>query len=554
MGCSLLPKLASVSVVTVIAFHSSVHSRPVEENSVNEIRSIVECLQEFNVQAVESYKKLKQHSDNSKLKKLCSKQIKTITDRELDLNLSSQASPLSFMESIFDSLDTSITLVEKSLDFSESIDVLNQEIAKRNPSITLSLESSFYSENYLGCTQNASTLIGTSCDAINSFEPYSKPQNSYQFGSTETPNIAITYDLLNIEQDMEIMSKKLNVKAEENNLKQTFQDFSKQVIEKLDEIIRAKQEILIQKSKEMLYLRSLEIAKYQLKIGFKTIVDIEKLNSNLLQAESSLESKISDYRTKIYEFRTFTSSSSFPIVNLFFTENLFKDLPIVNPSDLIEESILKNPQFSKLRFQLSMLGYSIRARKAQKYPTVSLSLGLGVEQTGSISQSTFLNNSSMSQYSGVVGLQWDLYNSGLTSSMVAQKEKELNKVHAQLNQLTISTSNEVISLIDRIKASNEEIYKISKAVNASEKAMLGTEQRLMTGFEDSTALIQTVQEYITAQTQLVDTITKGAKLYRELAFLTQNLEPIGLNKEIMSSFEQHIHHANNNKPVVTFQP
>lgn len=553
MRCSLLPRLASVSFATVLTFNGSVHSRQVEESSINEIRSIVECLQEFNVQAVESYKKSKQHSDNSTLKKLCSKQIEIITDRELDLNLSYQASPLSFMESISDSLDTSITLVEKSLDFSESIDVLNQEIAKRNPSITLSLESSFYSENYLGCTQNVSTLIGTSCDAIDSFE-YSQPQNSYQFGSTNTPNIAITYDILNIEQDMEIMTKKLNVKAEENNLKQTFQEFTKEVIEKLDEIIRAKQEILIQKSKEMLYLRSLEIAKYQLKIGFKTIVDIEKLNSNLLQAQSSLESKISDYRTKIYEFRTFTSSSSFPIVNLFFTENLFKDLPIVNPSDLIEETILKNPQFSKLRFQLSMLGYSISARKAQKYPTLSLSLGLGVEQTGSISQSTFLNNSSMSQYSGVVGLQWDLYNSGLTSSMVAQKEKELNKIHAQLNQLTISTSNNVISLIDRIKASNEEIYKISKAVNASEKAMLGTEQRLMTGFEDSTALIQTVQEYITAQTKLVDTITKGAKLYRDLAFLTQNLEPIGLHKEIMSSFEKHIHDANNNKPVVTFQP
>ncbi|KZR74886.1 TolC family protein [Prochlorococcus marinus] len=538
--------LVTLSWMIAVAPLPKAFSSTLENQKFSNINSIVNCLKKFNESVVGAFRTSgsEELTASSELAQLCKTQLALIRGEENKFNRDSD-DPTSFKQELFKALARSFTLEEKALGYSQSIDSLNQEIALRNPTVSLNLDFSLYSESFLQCTENIDALIGETCDEVDSFAEYAKPLNSYQLGSVDTPSIMASYDLINYQQDMQIMAAKANVESESNKLNKSFQDFSRQTLDKLDEIVQAKQKIVIQKSNEMLYEKSLEISLYQLKIGYKTIVEIDKLRGKLAKAKSSVLKAISEYNQKIYEFKTFTSSQNIPLPGILFIRNVFDYVPLDDRNQLIREAVSLNPQFAEIESKLTEIGYTLQAEKAKKLPTISLSLGYGLEKTGVVSERAFLLNSEMSQLSGVLGIKWDLFDSGLTSSVVGKQKKELEKAKIQLAQLTLSTSNKINSLIDRIHASNEELLNRIQAVRASEKAMLGTEKRMLAGFEDATSLIQSVQEYITAEDQLVDNTLKSSKLYRELAFLTQNLKESGIERDLLETLEDHKHNADN---------
>ena len=533
----------SIIAIALNALPMDIEARNKSQDDNNQdIISIIDCMQVFNGHIIKAYQNPKEVIPISSLSKDCGSQIVEL-EKNLFLNNpriqdSSLASPLKLY------LNSSLTLKENSLNYSQYVDLVNEQIARRNPSISFDLNFSMYSLNYLKCTNNSNSPVGTLCSEVISYKPYAKPQNYYQFGSVDSPNINLSYDLFNREQDMSIMSEKSNLKAQGSYLEKQFQDFSENTLKKLDGISKAQQNIIIRKSNEMLYRRSLDIAKYQLEIGFQTTVGVDKLKSSLSKAESQLIKALSDYQKKISEFITYTSSYEIPMENISFINNKFSELPLDNPQGLIERAIKTNPQFKMIEFQLDQIGYQILSKRAKKYPTLSLSLGVGLEKTGIMYDSSLKNNSSSSQFSGTLGIAWDLYDSGLTKSLVSSKKKKLAQSKLQLQQLTLSTSNKIESLVSQINASNKELQERIKAVESSESAVRGTQARLLAGFEDTTSLIQTVEQYIIDQEQLVNSVYDGANLYRQLAFITQNLNEFNTGKDIQKSIAEHKSNAN----------
>ena len=510
-------------------------------NKIENIDSIIDCMSLFNQHIIQTYES-PEPLPIAILNEQCNSEIVGLKKYINSRSDESQNFDDSLSLQVY--LDNSLTLKEKALVYSQSIDFLNQQIARRNPSVNLNLDFSLYSLNYLRCTTNAYALVGTVCSEVKDFEPYSKPQNYYQFGSTNSPNISLSYDLFNREKDMSIMSAKSNSNAQSSLLNNEFQDFSQKTLKKLDEISKAQQKVIIRKSSEMLYRKSLEIAENQLEIGFQTTVGVDKLKSSLAKSESQLINSVSDLQKKLSDFSTFTSSNKVQLENLSFISNKFSDLPIENPDSMIQSAIETNPKFQQIKYQLDQIGYQILAKKAKKYPTLSLSLGVGLEKTGIVYDSMLKTNSVSSQFTGTLGIRWDLYDSGLTKSLVGSEKKKLEKSKIQLEQLTLSTTNEIQSLVSQIRASNLELKERINAVKSSESAMRGTHSRMLAGFEDTTSLIQTVEQYITDQGQLVDSVYEGSDLYRQLAFISQNLSAFNTDGDIQKSFEKQKLNAN----------
>ena len=448
--------------------------------------------------------------------------------------------PLSnYLELASLTIGSSLLLKESVLEAQISRDAYNAAIATKNPQLEFSIDASVYSENYFECADNDDLEIGVGCYTVRALSPYNKPFNYYQIGDIDDPVIELSYEVFNLQKNKMVESKEEDFKM--NNSK-VIDDYDKQIVnvfKTYDQISKAEQQLIIRKAIDILYQESLSILEDQLKSGFTTIVDVQKLKTKLQHSRATVamtESQLSELKATI---NNQISKYNKGVETQLFISNPFYSLEWKNTDELLANAIKRSPDIESLEYEAMAYKYQSDSQLANLLPSVNISFGYSPQLTGVLYQGV-RQAARENSFVGSIGINWKIFDSRLSQINSSSALKRMKAAQLKLNQLIIQKSNDIQAKSRSIGLGELDLSNKYNAVSSATKAMSGAKVRLAAGFEDVTSFIQTVDSLLASQLEFYQSIYNQNKLFRDLAFESYSLDESGINQLVTTSVEQDI--------------
>lgn len=516
---TVLRYLSAVSIITLSVLPVHGKSAP---NGIESISDVITCLESFNSAASESF-------EFKKLSKDWSVSCQAIL-ADIDEVHIGYKSPLALASK---ALLENMNLKANSFLLSSAVDQLNEQIALRNPQVSLDLQSEINSQYFSQCASNSEIQVGVACYTTSALKPINDPFSYYQIGSIDTPVLSLSYDLVDRQQDMLIAAANQKVNQNRATDLQFRKNIAQQTLDASDALSLAMQTLLVRESISRLYLYSLRTVESQLEAGFSTVVEVERVKSRYETAKQNKDLAVSSLNNSFQALDNLLSRiSGFKEQHGLFLINPFSSVYTKDFSELLQDTLNKSPDINSLRFKAESLGYSSNAAWKALWPKLQASIVYSPEIAAAISGRSSIWASGISQVGATLGLTWSIFDSGLARAQATDYEKQRQSAISGLEQLSLEKVNQLDKTYKNIEVGELQLKHSRTAVDRLSIALLGTEKRLMAGFEDVTSLIQTVDTFTQAQLQYLTALHDQNQRFRQLAFTTNNYASDAIGDEI----------------------
>ena len=502
-----------------------VECRNTYSEEVTSISKIVSCLKSFNQAASETFNS-RTLSDNWQ------KECKPVLSK---LNwISKSKKNESFAEIYKSALNGNLSLKSENMLNNESVDAFNSAIALRNPELSLNLKAQVNAQYFSECSSNDDIQVGIACVTTEGLSPINNPFAYYQIGSNDEPVLNLSYDLINTQQDMLIQSAAMIVKQKRSTTIQARKNIIKDVLNASDSLAVAMQIYFVRQAVVSLYYQSERTVKSQTRARFTTRVDLERVRSQLDKSKQERDVALENVNIAFRELNNLLSELTKPgQTHGLFLANPFSNVYELTYDELVSSLLQESPDINALRYKADAFGYDSSAALRSIWPKLKASISYSPEIVSAIKHNSSIWESGISQIGASVGLNWNLFDSGLARSQASGFQKKKESTLLKLEQLTLTKLNLLDQLHKNIGGGDEQIKHSQESVNQLSMALIGSEQRLNAGFEDITTLIQTVESFSQSQMQYITALRDQNKRYRDLAFTTNYYGTTAIYDEIM---------------------